>query len=237
MFKMKKKNCLSLGLWEQKRKGNNGPFPPFSCIGFFSAVALLTFWLREFFAGGGTVLHIVGCLVACLARCHQHLLSCDHQKCLQTSPNVISEAKSILMHLLYSSRVTVCVSQRPVKTEIHMVQALSGWGSKKQSPDRIYTFHLKEYIYISPGGSDSKESACSAGDLGLILGQEEPLEKGMAPHSSILPWRIWQTEEPGGLQSMRLQRIRHDLWHPTPVLLPEKSHGWRSLVDCSPWGH
>ena len=26
-------------------------------------------------------------------------------------------------------------------------------------------------------------------------------------------------------------------WHPTPVLLPGKSHGWRSLVDCSPWGH
>ena len=26
-------------------------------------------------------------------------------------------------------------------------------------------------------------------------------------------------------------------WHPTPVLLPGKSHGWRSLVGCSPWGH
>ena len=26
-------------------------------------------------------------------------------------------------------------------------------------------------------------------------------------------------------------------WHPTPVLLPRKSHGWRSLVGCSPWGH
>ena len=42
------------------------------------------------------------------------------------------------------------------------------------------------------------------------LGQEDPLEKGMAIHSSILAWRIPWTEEPGGLQSMGLQRIRHD---------------------------
>ena len=38
-----------------------------------------------------------------------------------------------------------------------------------------------------PGGSDGKESACNAGDPGLILDQEDPLEKGMATHSSILP--------------------------------------------------
>ena len=42
------------------------------------------------------------------------------------------------------------------------------------------------------------------------MGQEDPLEKGMASHSSILAWRIPWTEEPGGLQSMRLQRVRHD---------------------------
>ena len=38
------------------------------------------------------------------------------------------------------------------------------------------------------GGSDSKESACNAGDPGLILGWEDPLEKGMATHISILAW-------------------------------------------------
>ena len=43
------------------------------------------------------------------------------------------------------------------------------------------------------------------------LGQEEPLEKEMTTQSSILAWRIPWTEEPGGLQSMGLQRIRHDL--------------------------
>ena len=41
-------------------------------------------------------------------------------------------------------------------------------------------------------------------------GQEDPLEKGMATHSSILAWLIPWTEEPGGLQSMGLQRDRHD---------------------------
>ena len=42
------------------------------------------------------------------------------------------------------------------------------------------------------------------------LGGEDPLEKGMATHSSILAWRIPRTEEPGGLQSMGFQRVRHD---------------------------
>ena len=44
----------------------------------------------------------------------------------------------------------------------------------------------------------------------LSLGQEDPLEKEMAIHFSILVWRIPQTEEPGGLQSMASQRVRHD---------------------------
>ena len=42
------------------------------------------------------------------------------------------------------------------------------------------------------------------------LAQEDPLEKGVASHCSILAWRIPWTEEPGGLQSMGLQRVRHD---------------------------
>ena len=42
------------------------------------------------------------------------------------------------------------------------------------------------------------------------LGQEDPLEKEMATHSSVLAWRIPWKEEPGGLQSMELQRVRHN---------------------------
>ena len=57
------------------------------------------------------------------------------------------------------------------------------------------------------GGSDSKESVCDMEDPGLILGWEDPLEKGMATHSSILAWRIPWTEERGGPPSMGLQRV------------------------------
>ena len=42
------------------------------------------------------------------------------------------------------------------------------------------------------------------------LGQENPLEKGMETHSSILAWGIPWTEEPGGLQSMGSQKVGHD---------------------------
>ena len=44
----------------------------------------------------------------------------------------------------------------------------------------------------------------------LSLGWEDPLEKGMATHSIILAWRIPRTEDPGGLQSMGLRRVRHN---------------------------
>ena len=42
-------------------------------------------------------------------------------------------------------------------------------------------------------------------------GWEDPLEQEMATHSSILAWKIPWTDEPGGLQSMGLQRVKHDL--------------------------
>ena len=55
-----------------------------------------------------------------------------------------------------------------------------------------------------------KESACPAGDPGSVpqLGREK--EKGVATHSSVLTWRIPRTEEPGRLQSMGSQRVKHD---------------------------
>ena len=51
-----------------------------------------------------------------------------------------------------------------------------------------------------------------AGDIKKFrsLGQEDPLEEGMATHSSILAWRIPWAEEPGGLHSLVSQRVRHD---------------------------
>ena len=58
------------------------------------------------------------------------------------------------------------------------------------------------HILGFPDGSDSKESACKAGDPGSIPGSGRSSEKEMATHSSILAWEIPWTEEPGGLQSM-----------------------------------
>ena len=66
---------------------------------------------------------------------------------------------------------------------------------------------------FTPGGSVGKESACNAGDSGdpgSIPGWEDPLVMGMATYSSILAWRIPWTEEPGGLQSIGLQRVGYD---------------------------
>ena len=67
----------------------------------------------------------------------------------------------------------------------------------------IHTYIYNTYIFLLfsgfPGGSDGKESACNAGDLGSIPGSERSLEKGTATHSSILAWKIPWIEEPGGL--------------------------------------
>ena len=62
-----------------------------------------------------------------------------------------------------------------------------------------------------PGGSDGKKSTYSARDLDLTPQSGRSLEEEMATHSSILAWRIPWTEEPGGIQSMESQRVRHDL--------------------------
>ena len=54
-----------------------------------------------------------------------------------------------------------------------------------------------------PANAETKETWVQS------LGQEDPLEEEMATHSSILAWKLLWTEEPGGLQFMGLQRIRH----------------------------
>ena len=61
--------------------------------------------------------------------------------------------------------------------------------------------HTLAFLHISVG----KESACNAGDPSSIPGLEDPLEKEMAIHPSILAWKIPWTEESGELQSMGSQ--------------------------------
>ena len=72
--------------------------------------------------------------------------------------------------------------------------------------DFTFTFH----IYIKYSGSAVKNLPAVQGTWVQSLGQKDPLGKGVATHSSILTWRIPWTEEPGGLQSMGLQRVRQD---------------------------
>ena len=69
---------------------------------------------------------------------------------------------------------------------------------------------IQHSSWASLGGSDGKESACNAGDLVQSLGWEDPLGEEMATHSSILAWRIPWAEEPGSLQPMGSQRVRHN---------------------------
>ena len=75
-------------------------------------------------------------------------------------------------------------------------------------------------MYFIFGGPSGEESACQCRRCKnhgfdptqiLSLGREDPLEEGMATHSSILAWRIPWTEEPGGLQSVGPQRAGHDI--------------------------
>ena len=61
-----------------------------------------------------------------------------------------------------------------------------------------------------PGGTDVKNPPAMQETWVRSLGWEDPLEEGMAAHSSILAWRIPWTEVPGELQSMGSQRVQHD---------------------------
>ena len=63
----------------------------------------------------------------------------------------------------------------------------------------------------SQGGSVVKNQPAKQEMWVPSLGQKDPLEKKMATHFSILAWEIPWTEEPGGLQSMRWQRVGHNL--------------------------
>ena len=85
----------------------------------------------------------------------------------------------------------------PVMSHVNCVQTVKS-GSHCSGPD--YNFPLKCH-YMHLAGLPWVRS----------LGQEDPLEKEMATHSSVLAWRIPWTEEPGGLQSMGSQRVRQTL--------------------------
>ena len=87
---------------------------------------------------------------------------------------------------------------------LHGAGELGVYGTK--TPAGI-SFPLRHQGF--PRGSDGEESACSAGDLCSIPRLERSPGEGNLTHSSIHAWRIPWTEEPGGLQSMELQRVEY----------------------------
>ena len=86
-------------------------------------------------------------------------------------------------------------------------------------------------LITTGGGSDGKASAYNVGDLGLILGWEDLLEKEMTTHSSILAWKIPWMEEPGRLQSMGLQRVGHN-WATSLAYYKGCHSGTAKIVEC-----
>ena len=83
--------------------------------------------------------------------------------------------------------------------------AINRWIDQKKRGGGSYV-HKRSSLLAQRG----KTSVCSAGDPSLILGWEDPLEKEMATHSSILAWKIPWTEKPCRLQSMGSQSVEHD---------------------------
>ena len=86
-----------------------------------------------------------------------------------------------------------------------------------------------------PGGSEAKVSAIMQETQVQSLCWEDPLENEMATHSSILAWRIPWKEEPGSLQSMGLQRIKHEWATLIFTLLPSYSLKFRQSKIPTKW--
>ena len=83
----------------------------------------------------------------------------------------------------------------------HRLKRLKRLSSSSSNIRQLWSF---------PGGSALKNLPTIQETQIRILDQEDALEEGMATHSSLLAWRTPWTEEPGGLQSMGLQRVGHD---------------------------
>ena len=81
--------------------------------------------------------------------------------------------------------------------------------------------------------SAEKNPPAKAGDKGCILGQEDPLEKGMTTHCSVLAWRIPWSEEPDRLQSIGSKKIGYDSACMDNISLLWKNHSAVKVNDIS----
>ena len=122
------------------------------------------------------------------------------------------------------STTLLVLYQRPlsvIKAVRRMIGCRRGWCVGGLFTEASFFAGLRFRVLIS--------FACTTGNLWL---PQLSLEKGMATHSSILAWRIPWTEEPGGLQSLGLQRVRHD-WMTNTHSFLLRSLSWMGC-ECLP---
>ena len=127
------------------------------------------------------------------------ILQWEKQVCMHTHPNNSSQIETLSNNLIIMAVLIMMVVMMMI------IMILGFYWS-------FATFKVLYYILYTvlgfSGSSVDKESTGNAGDTLWVrsLGQEDPLEEGMATHFSILAWRILWTEEPGGLQSVGSQK-------------------------------
>ena len=103
---------------------------------------------------------------------------------------------------IYSNRDTNIFDYHPILSSVHM-------DTKGQS-ERRRNWEIGIDIWASLVAKTIKNSPALQEIRVRSLGREDPMEKGMASHSSILPWKIPWTQKPGRPQSMGLQRVGHN---------------------------
>ena len=118
------------------------------------------------------------------------------------------KARPLHQPFLPSLQILSSFPQFPYLVWIETKTARSGVHKYLQTRLNLMLYYLPPGF---PGGSMVKNPPTNAGDAGLIPGLGRSPGRGHATHSSVLAWRIPWTEEPGGLQPMELQRVRHDL--------------------------
>ena len=91
-----------------------------------------------------------------------------------------------------------------IATDVKINSATNDKDSTDHSRGKLIKDNILPWGF--PGGSLVKSSPVNSGDVGVIPGQQDPLEKALATHSSILAWEIPWTEEPGRPQSTESQK-------------------------------
>ena len=105
-----------------------------------------------------------------------------------------------------------------------------------------YVQEIQEYLYHTVLGKRLKvKGPCGRDRVGSGFCRRTSFGQGCLPWEAVLEW-LTQASTPARFCvsvsfSASYVFLWRRQWHPTPVLSPGKSHGWRSLVGCSPWGH